>query len=252
MSHATQDAAAQDRSWEVIVLVVVGLALQLVVISQKLMPIDPVTGKNAAGNYRGTKRGSASGRAAGKVRKGERRHVTHGGKGDPRNSQLWPTMLARVKQVAEEKAPWVLATDQFILEIFVGLLVGCEEMRVYLTANGWLDEDGHERPVVRTYMRALSKAGTEAERLGFTPSARVDLGFKAAATEVAVRPVRSLSRSKEVLSIAASLGLLPRPKAEVIEGTAVEVSEAEYRSTSPKPTPEGLRVPRQPRRVVER
>jgi hypothetical protein len=234
------------------VLVVIGLALQLVVISQKFMPIDPVTGKNAAGNYRGTKRGSASGRAAGKVRKGERRHVKHGGKGDPRNSQLWPTIEARVKKVAAEHAPWVLATDQFALEIFIGLLVGCEEMRAYLDDHSWLDVDGHERPVVRTYMRALSKAGTEAERLGFTPSARVDLGFKAAATEVAIRPIRTLERSKEVASILGQIGALPRPAAEVIEGTAVEVSEAEYRSTSPKPTPEGLRVPRNPRRVVER
>jgi hypothetical protein len=233
------------------VLVVIGLALQLVVIQQKFMPIDPVTGKNAANNYRGTKRGSASGRAAGKVKKGERRQSGRG-RGNPKLSPLFPDMLVRVRAVAAEHAPWVLETDQFALEIFVGLLVGCEEMRGYLDEHGWLDVEGKTRAVVHTYMRAMSKAGSEAERLGFTPSARVDLGFKAAATEAVVRPIRTLERSKEVAEILGQIGALPRPAAEVIEGTAVEVSEADYVSTSAKATPEGLRVPLQPRRVVDR
>jgi hypothetical protein len=206
---------------------------------------------NRAGNRRGMSPGSKNGRDLGQVKKGERRQSGRG-RGNPKLSPLFPDMLVRVRAVAAEHAPWVLETDQFALEIFVGLLVGCEEMRAYLDGHGWLDGEGKTRAVVHTYMRAMSKAGTEAERLGFTPSARVDLGFKAAATEVAIRPIRTLERSKEVASILGQIGALPRPAAEVIEGTAVEVSEAEYRSTSPKPTPEGLRVPRNPRRVVER
>ncbi|HWF49074.1 MAG TPA: hypothetical protein VG294_00400 [Solirubrobacteraceae bacterium] len=185
--------------------------------------------------------------------KGERRRHVHGGRGNGQLSPRYPEILEHVTEVATEHAKWLLGTDVWVLEGFASILAGIDEMGTYLDEHGWLDERGQPRSVVRLYLRAISKASQEAEKLGFSPRARQALGLQAVSlasmmNPAPIRPRRDPEHLRQVAGILDSLGVLgppPKPEpeepSEVIEGHESQDDEPDYGDPTPPPLPESDR-----------
>jgi hypothetical protein len=161
------------------------------------------------------------------------RAVRTGAQANGENLPDYEKTRAEVEAVRAE-APWILRTDEPLLEVFAAELNAYRYTNVALARLG--DTSRFKKvSAVKLQLRRARLLGELADRLGLSPQSRFKLGLMVAkAGGVKVRPVRSEERARAVATLLQRSGALPpiedediEPESDVQDADVVAASDSE-------------------------
>jgi hypothetical protein len=147
---------------------------------------------------------------------------------------------AEVEAVRAE-APWILRTDEPLLEVFAAELNAYRYTNVALARLG--DTSRFKKvSAVKLQLRRARLLGELADRLGLSPQSRFKLGLMVAKAEaVKVQPVRSEERARAVATLLQRSGALPPIEDEDVEPESDQDADVVAASDSEEIPPTLLR-----------